>query len=125
MIVAVASVPDVNPRSARNDQIEAADAAFRRGDHATAAQLLSPWAAAGVTRAQLLLGLVREAATGRLHSDFQAYVWFGVAARAGEPGAQALRDKVAPRLQPAEIQQADQAIARFRNRPEAAATGNP
>jgi TPR repeat protein len=117
--------PEANPRSARNEQLEAADVALRRGDHATAAQLLSPLAAAGVTRAQLMLGRVREAASGRVHSDFQAYVWYGVAARAGEPGAQALRDQVAPRLQPAEIQQADQAIERFRARPEAAATGSP
>jgi TPR repeat protein len=43
-------------------------------------------------------------------SNFQAYVWFSLAASAGHTGAKARRDQVIINLQPAEIQQADRLI---------------
>ncbi|MEO8524626.1 MAG: protein kinase [Caldimonas sp.] len=109
----------------RDEQLDAADAALRRGDSGAAAQILAPLAAAGVTRAQAMLGRTQEARTGSQRSDFEAYVWYGVAARGGEPGAQSMKDKVAARLQPAEIRQAEKIVEHWKPRVEDAAGSNP
>jgi hypothetical protein len=108
----------------RDDQLDAGDAALRRGDASGAAEIAAPWAAAGVARAQTLLGRAQEARS-REHTDFEAYVWYSIAARGGEPGAQALKDNVAGRLQPAEIRQANQIVERWKPRPEAAPNAVP
>jgi hypothetical protein len=103
------------PRRSRDDQaMESAEAALRRGDAATASQLLAPLAAAGVARAQALLARARELRTSEQHSEFEAYVWYSIAARNGEPGAATARDKLAPRLQPAELRQATQIVERWK-----------
>ncbi|HSC64613.1 MAG TPA: protein kinase [Caldimonas sp.] len=107
-------------RSPRDEAIDAAEAALRRGDANAAAQILAPLAAAGVPRAQTLLGRAQEARPSAQRSDFEAYVWYGIAARNGQAGAQAQRERVAAKLQPAEIRQADQLIERWKPRPEAA-----
>jgi hypothetical protein len=112
-------------RSLRNEQIDTAEVALRRGDHAAAAQLLMPWAEAGVPRAQTLLGRVKENRSGNEQSNFEAYVWYSIAARGGDAAAAAQRDKVAARLQAAEIRQAEQAVERWRPRADAAPAGNP
>jgi len=109
-------------RSPRDDTIDAAEAALRRGDANAAAQMLAPLAAAGAARAQILLARAQEARPSAQRSDFEAYVWYGIAARNGQPGAQAQRERVGTKLQPAEIRQADQIIERWKPRGEAAAT---
>ena len=116
---------DAQARSLRNEQIDAAEAALRRGDHAAATQLLVPWAEAGVPRAQVLLGRVKEGRPGREQSNFEAYVWYAIAARRGDAAAAAERDKVAARLQPAEIRQAEHTVEHWRPRQEAAPTNGP
>jgi hypothetical protein len=121
----VAVREEAAPRSNREEQIDSAEAALRRGDHAAAAQILAPWAAAGSTRAQLLMGRIQEGRPGRQQSDFEAYVWYGVAARNGDAAAAALRDKVAQRLQPAEVQQAARIVDRWRPRAEPTTPQNP
>ena len=108
----------------RDDQLDAAEAALRRGDLATATQLLTPLAAAGVTRAQAMLGRLQEARPAAQRSDFEAYVWYSIAARNGEPGAAASRDKLAARLQPAEVRQAEQIAERWKASGESSNT-NP
>jgi serine/threonine protein kinase len=108
-------------RSARDEQIDAGEAALRRGDSANAAQLLAPWAAAGVPRAQALLGRAQEARSDG-QQNFEAYVWYGIAARGGLSDAQGLRDKVGAKLQPAEIRQAEQIIDHFKPRAEPTST---
>ncbi len=109
-------------RSARDEQVEAGEAALRRGDASAAAQLLAPWAAAGVPRAQALLGRAREALSGGQPSQ-EAYVWYSLAARAGQSEASLLRDKAGAKLQPAELLQAEQTIERWKPRtPPGAAT---
>ena len=123
--VAVTSVPSVPPSTTsstrrRDDQLEAAESALRRGDAAGAAQIATPWAAAGVARAQTLLGRAQESRSNEKRNDFEAYVWYGIAARNGEAAAQALKEKVAGRLQPAEVRQADQIIDGWKPRGEAA-----
>ena len=56
------------------------------------------------------LGLAYEEGTGRQHSDYEAYLWYGKAALAGESGARARQAKVATKLQASERQQADRLI---------------
>jgi len=114
------NVPRENPaRSVRDEQLAAAEDAWRRGDQAAAAELLAPLATAGVPRAQAMLGRVHEARAGQQPNYFEAYVWFSIAARGGEPGAASLKDKVASKLQPAEIRQAEQIVERWKPRAEA------
>ena len=106
----------------RDEQLDAAEAALRAGDAARAGQLAEPWADAGVARAQTLFGRVQEARAKEQRNDFQAYVWYSMAARRGEPAAQALKDKVAGRMQPAEIRQAEKLIDVWKPRSEPATT---
>jgi hypothetical protein len=112
--------------SGRKEQIDAAEAALRRGDRSSAVKLLTPWANAGVLRAQVLLAGAQESRSDGQGSDFQAYVWYSIATRGGEAAASTLRNRVAARLQPAEVRQADLAVERWRPGPEpVAATGHP
>ncbi len=97
-------------RSARDEQIDTAEAALRRGETANAVQMLTPLANAGVPRAQTLLGRAREAS----QQNFAAYLWYGIAARNGQADAQSLRVKVGAKLQEHEIRQADQLIDRWK-----------
>jgi TPR repeat protein len=113
------------PRRLRDEQLDAGEAALRRGDLGAAAQILGPWASAGVPRAQALLGRAQEARSGGQRSDFEAYVWYSMAARGGEPGAQAMKDQVAARLQPAEIRQAEKIIEHWKPRAEPTVAGAP
>ena len=107
-------------RSPRDEAIDAAEATLRRGDPATAAQMLAPLAAAGASRAQALLGRAQEARPSGQQNDFEAYVWYGIAARNGQADAQSQRERVGAKLQPAEIRQADQIIERWKPRVEPA-----
>jgi serine/threonine protein kinase len=116
--VQVAAHAGAPQQRARDDQIDAAEAALRHGDSSAAVQMLMPWAAAGVPRAQALLGRAQEGQSGRPPNYFEAYIWYSMAARRGEPGAQALKENVATRLQPAEIRQAEQVIERWKPQAE-------
>jgi TPR repeat protein len=78
-----------------------------RGEHGTATALLVPLGRAGVARAQALLGEQYEHGRGAPQSDFQAYVWYSLAGRGGYDSALAAKARLAARLQPAEVQQAD------------------
>ncbi|MGZ5204272.1 MAG: protein kinase domain-containing protein [Caldimonas sp.] len=119
------TAPDegASSRRRRDEALDAAEAALRRGEPAAAAKILAPLAAAGVAKAQTLLGRSQEARAGGQRNDFEAYVWYGIAARSGEPGAQGLKDKVAAKLQPAEIRQADRIVEGWKPRVEAASGG--
>jgi TPR repeat protein len=97
---------------------------MRRGDLAAAVKILTPWAEAGLVRAQLLLAGAQERRAGP-GSLFSAYVWYGIAARLGDAGATALRDRVALRLQPAEMQQANEVIEGWRSGPEPTTASKP
>jgi hypothetical protein len=48
-----------------------------------------------------------------------------MAARGGEPGAQAMKERVAARLQPAEIRQAEKLVEHWKPRPEPTAGNAP
>jgi serine/threonine protein kinase len=101
-------------RRVRDEQLVAGEAALRRGDYTSAMEMLEPLALAGVPRSQTPLGRAYEGRGGSQASYFQAYVWYSIAAGRGESGAAALKDKVAGKLQPAEIVQADRVVERWK-----------
>jgi hypothetical protein len=119
-----AAVAAAAARRRSEEQLEAADAAMRRGDHAAAIELLTPLANAGVTRAQALLGRSYEEPGGRKPNYFEAYSWYSLAARGGEPGASAQRDRAAGRMQPAEVRQAQEMVDRWKPRTAPASSAN-
>jgi hypothetical protein len=117
--------PEPVARPAGAAQIEAAELALRNGDAAAAVQIVTPWAWAGVPRAQVVLGQARALRSGQQQSPFEAYVWLRLAERGGEPEAHALSDKVAVRLQPADIRQAEAIVQSWKPRPAPTAGTSP
>ena len=71
-------------------------------------------AESGDPGAQMIRGAAKENGRGVPQSLFEAYVWYSLAARQGYPGAEAMRQRVAARLQDAEIRQADHVVERWR-----------
>lgn len=84
-----------------------AERAILQGDHERAVGLLKPLAAAGVGRAQARLGEQYEHGRGEPQDDFQAYLWYSLAARGGSVNAVTAKARIAARLQPAQVQQGD------------------
>jgi hypothetical protein len=117
--------PEAPTRAASLAQIEAAEAALRRGDPATAAQIVKPWAQAGLPHAQLVLGQALTMKSGPQQSPFEAYSWLRLAARGGETEAHALSDKVAAQLLPSEVRQIEAMVQSWRPRPPVAASAPP
>lgn len=81
--------------------------AIQQGDHKRAIELLEPLGQGGDSRARTLLGEQYEHGRGALQDDFQAYLWYNLAARRGSNNAVTAKARVAARLQPAQVQQAD------------------
>jgi serine/threonine protein kinase/TPR repeat protein len=92
------------------DLLAQAEQAAKRGNDAESLSLYRRAANEGSTEAQFRLGEMFATGKGVNQSNFQAYVWFSLAASAGHTGARARRDQVIINLQPAEIQQADRLI---------------
>jgi len=111
---AEAAVPAPPPSQAavpaRRDAAAEAEEAFRRGDYAIAERLARPGAKRGVARAQELLGRLAEEGRGATPNAMQAYIWYKLAAQNGLTSAQVAMERVAKRLQPAEIAQADHSV---------------
>ena len=101
-------------RTTRDQLLDAAEAALRRGDYASAVEKLEPLALAGVAKSQTMLGRAYEGRGGPQASYFQAYIWYSIAARRGDSGAAALKDKVAGKLQPAELAHADRVVVQWK-----------
>jgi TPR repeat protein len=75
-------------------------------------RLLEGAATQGHRDARLLLGGMYAAGRGGVRQNANvAYIWYGAAACAGAPRAQAEQETMKARLQPAEVQQADKLIA--------------
>jgi tRNA A-37 threonylcarbamoyl transferase component Bud32 len=87
-----------------------AEQAAKRGNDAESLSLYRRAANEGNAEAQYRLGEMFATGKGVNASNFQAYVWFSLAASAGHAGAKSRRDQVITTLQPAEIQQADRLI---------------
>ena len=100
--------------SQRDSQIADAERAMRRGDVSAATRILIPLATAGVGRAQALLARAQELRPVGQRSEIEAYIWYSLADRSGEPGAAVAREKLVGRLLPAERRQADQIVDRWK-----------
>jgi TPR repeat protein len=120
-----AAPPAVDVAAPRPDEkLKAAEVALQRGDTAAAIDRLKPLADAGVVHAQGLLGRAYERISGRMPSSL-AYMWYSLAARHGEPGAAADRDRMAARLHDDEIAQANRQIEHFLKLHALPASGAP
>jgi hypothetical protein len=103
--------PELAPAPApAPDLLALAEQARARGNEAEALALTRKAADQGNAKAQLALGEMYAAGRGVPQNNFQAYVWFSRAARAGNVEARARVEKVKAALQPAEVQQADRLL---------------
>ncbi|WP_024302646.1 serine/threonine-protein kinase [Pseudogulbenkiania sp. MAI-1] len=100
-----------------DDSLGNAERAMARGDYGAALALVKPLAYGGQPRAQELLGRLYEEGRGVRQSHNEAYMWYSLAAQHGSSVAQLMRERVAARLQPAEIRQADRLVEAWRPLP--------
>jgi hypothetical protein len=112
LVVALAK-PKPGPQA---EQLAKGEGAMARGDYAGALEILRPLAQDGNTRAQLRLAEMYASGLGVNRNYNQAYIWYSLAARGGNTAASADRDRMAARLQPAEIKQADKVVESMRAR---------
>jgi hypothetical protein len=106
-------VPKPSPQA---EQLARGEGALARGDYAGALEILRPLAQGGNTRAQIRLAEMYASGQGVSRNYNQAYIWYSLAARGGSTTASADRDRIAARLQPAEIKQADKVVESMRAR---------
>ena len=85
-----------------------ADAAYQRGDYATAIQLLEPLAEGGNASAQYTLGLMYAKGEGVPRDPVQAHFWLDLAAAKGDAEAAKSRDLLAAMMTPSQIAEAQQ-----------------
>lgn len=110
VVAAVPKKPAVQAAPPAPDLVALAEQARARGNDAESLSLLRKAADQGNAKALLALGEMYGAGRGVPQNNFQAYVWFSRAARAGNTDAKARAEQVKSLLQPAEVQQADRLI---------------
>jgi TPR repeat protein len=98
------------------EQLDRGEGALARGEYERALEILRPLAQGGNTRAQIRLAEMYASGQGVSRNYNQAYIWYSLAAREGGTTAAAGRDRMASRLQPAEIKQADKVVESMRAR---------
>jgi TPR repeat protein len=91
--------------------LAAGEAAYRRGDYATALRLWLPLADRGDAGAQFNLGVAYNNGNGVVKDYVQAYMWFTLAAAGGDRTAAGYRDTVEKSMSTATIAEA-QKLAR-------------
>jgi len=87
-----------------------------RREYEKAIEILTPLAKEGNNRAQIRLAEMYAFGQGVKQNTIQSYIWYSLAAHGGNTGATAGRDRMAARLQPAEIKQADRVVESMRPR---------
>jgi len=92
------------------DVLALAEQARARGNDAESLAILRKAADQGNAKAQFALGEMFAAGRGVPQSNFQSYVWFARASRAGHADAKARQEQVKATLQPAEIQHAEKLL---------------
>jgi peptidoglycan hydrolase-like protein with peptidoglycan-binding domain len=80
--------------------------AYENQDYAAAHRELQPLAEQGDSRAQRLLGLMYRDGDGVPKDDVRAYMWLELAARRNQYGAADLRDELAERMLPWQVEEA-------------------
>ncbi|MGH8703774.1 MAG: hypothetical protein ACREVR_21695, partial [Burkholderiales bacterium] len=115
-VVASAKPPEPPKPSPQAEQLARGEGALARGDYAGALEILRPLAQDGNTRAQVRLAEMYGSGQGVKQNTIQSYIWYSLAARGGNTTAAAGRDRMAARLQPAEIKQAEKVVESMRAR---------
>ena len=90
---------------------EAGKEAYDRGDYATALTKFRPLAQQGDARAQYNLGVMYYRGYGVTKDDVLAHLWLNLAAVRGLEPARTLRDRLAEKMTPAQLADA-QRLAR-------------
>ncbi len=80
--------------------------AHKVGDYATALRELRPFAEQGVAVAQHSLGLMYDQGQGVAQDYLQAHMWFNLAAAQGDEDAAKHRDKLAEKMTPGQVAEA-------------------
>ena len=111
--VVAAIKPKASPQA---EQLARGEGALARRDYAGALELFTPLAKDGNTRAQVRLAEMYASGYGVKQNTIQSYIWYSLAARGGNTSAAAGRDRMAARLQPVEITQADKVVDSMRAR---------
>jgi serine/threonine protein kinase len=103
-------------RSPQAEQLARGEAALARGEYEKAIEILTPLAKDGNSRAQIRLAEMYAFGQGVKQNTIQSYIWYSLAAYGGNTSAAAGRDRMAARLQPAEIKQAERVVESMRPR---------
>ena len=96
----------------------------RQADYATAARWFGQAAERGLTDSQFNLAILYESGRGVAKDLQEAYKWFALAARSGDPLAARRLEQVRAQLQPGELEAAEQKLAVWRPIAAEAATGS-
>ncbi len=86
---------------------EAGKEAYDRGDYATALTKFRPLAQQGDARAQYNLGVMYYRGYGVTKDDVLAHLWLNLAAVRGLETARTLRDRLAEKMTPAQLVDAE------------------
>jgi TPR repeat protein len=107
------ATPKPDPLAA---QLKEGEGALKRGDYANALEIFRPLAQGGSARAQSRLAEMYAMGFGVKQDLMQSYIWYSLAARGGDATAAAGRDRMAARLQPVQVNQADKVVENWRAR---------
>jgi peptidoglycan hydrolase-like protein with peptidoglycan-binding domain len=99
--------------------------AYENRDYATAHRELQPLADTGDARAQRLVGLMYRDGLGVRQDWIRAYMWFELAARAGQQGAADLRNELARRMDISQISEAERMASLWTPARTYAGAGSP
>jgi len=93
---------------------EAGKEAFDQGDYATALKEWRALAAQGHAEAQYNLGVMYYRGYGVTKDNVQAYMWLNLAAMRGLETARTLRDRLAEKMTPAQLAEAQRLAREWR-----------
>jgi len=107
----VASVP------ASTGSVAQGEAAYQKGDYATALRLWLPAANQGDANAQFDLGVMHANGHGVPQDIVVAYMWFNLSAARGDTTAAEYRNKIAKDMSPAQIADGQKMTREWKPRP--------
>ena len=96
---------------------EDAEAAYQKGDYATALRLWRPLAEQGNSRAQANLGYMFSIGRGVPQDYVQAHKWFSLSAAQGNAVATRNRDSIAAKMKAAQIAEAQKLAREWKPQP--------
>ena len=102
------------------------EAAYQKGDYATALRLWIPAAYQGEARAQFDMGVIHANGRGVLQDYAVAHMWFSLSASRGDTTAAEYRQKLAKDMSPEQIADAQKMAREWTpNRPQAIGRAEP